>query len=63
MLQIPNVNTYNITGNGSGLILSITAANGTITGITTVSPGNGYKVGDVVGIVTSTVTQELRYWT
>ena len=50
-----NVSTYNITGNGSGLILSITATNGTITGITTVSPGNGYAVGDVVGIVTSTV--------
>jgi hypothetical protein len=50
-----NVSTYNITGNGSGLILSITAANGTITGTTTVSPGNGYAVGDVVGIVTSTV--------
>jgi hypothetical protein len=26
-----------------------------ITGITTVNPGNGYKEGDVVGIVTSTV--------
>jgi hypothetical protein len=51
-----NVSTYNITGNGSGLVLSITAsAAGTITGITTVSPGNGYAVGDVVGIVTSTV--------
>ena len=50
-----NVSTYNITGNGSGLVLSITATNGTITGITTVSPGNGYAVGDVVGIVTSTV--------
>jgi hypothetical protein len=50
-----NVSTYNITGNGSGLVLSITATNGAITGITTVSPGNGYAVGDVVGIVTSTV--------
>jgi hypothetical protein len=50
-----NVSTYNITGNGSGLVLSITATAGTITGITTVSPGNGYAVGDVVGIVTSTV--------
>ena len=51
-----NVSTYNITGNGSGLVLSITATNGTITGTPTiVSPGNGYAVGDVVGIVTSTV--------
>lgn len=50
-----NVSTYNITGSGSGLVLNITALAGTITGITTVSTGNGYKVGDVVGIVTSTV--------
>ena len=51
-----SVNTYNITGGGSGLILNITATNGTITGIATVSPGNGYKEGDVVGIVTSSVS-------
>ena len=51
-----SVNTYNITGSGSGLILNITATNGTITGITTVNPGNGYKEGDVVGIVTSSVS-------
>ena len=50
------VNTFNITGSGSGLILNITATNGTITGITTVNSGNGYKEGDVVGIVTSSVS-------
>jgi len=51
-----NVSTYNITGNGSGLVLSITATSGTITGTPIiVNPGNGYAVGDVVGIVTSTV--------
>ncbi len=51
-----NVSTYNITGNGSGLVLSITASSGTISGTPTiVNPGNGYAVGDVVGIVTSTV--------
>jgi hypothetical protein len=49
------VNTFNIIGNGSGLVLNITATAGAITGITTVNPGNGYKEGDVVGIVTSTV--------
>ena len=49
------VNTFNIIGNGSGLVLNITATSGAITGITTVNPGNGYKEGDVVGIVTSTV--------
>ena len=52
-----SVNTYNIIGNGSGLILNISATNGAITGTPTiVNPGNGYKVGDVVGIVTSSVS-------
>ena len=52
-----NVNTYNITGNGSGLVLNITAPSGTITGTPLIAnPGNGYAVGDVVGIVTSTVS-------
>lgn len=50
-----NVSTYNISGNGSGLVLNITATAGTITGITPVSFGNGYAKGDIVGIVTSTV--------
>jgi hypothetical protein len=51
-----NVSTYNITGNGSGLVLNITATSGTISGTPIiVNPGNGYAVGDVVGIVTSTV--------
>jgi len=52
-----NVDTYNITGNGSGLVLNITASSvGIITGTPTiVNPGNGYSVGDIVGIVTATV--------
>jgi hypothetical protein len=51
-----NVSTYNITGNGSGLVLSITVTSGTISATPIiVNPGNGYAVGDVVGIVTSTV--------
>jgi hypothetical protein len=49
------VNTFNMIGNGSGLILNIVESNGVITGITIVNSGNGYKEGDVVGIVTSTV--------
>jgi len=50
------VETYNIIGNGSGLVLDITATNGTIAGTPViVNRGNGYKKGDVVGIVTSTV--------
>jgi len=51
-----NVDTYNITGNGSGLKLNITTSSGVITGISAASFGNGYAVGDVVGIVTSTVS-------
>jgi Domain of unknown function (DUF4815) len=51
-----NVSTYNITGNGSGLVLNITATAETITGTPViVNPGNGYTVGDIVGIVTATV--------
>ena len=50
------VETYNIIGNGSGLVLDITATNGTISGTPVIANrGNGYKKGDVVGIVTSTV--------
>lgn len=54
-----NVSTYNIIGSGSGLTLNITAApNGVkgITGVSLGSTGNGYQQGDVVGIVTSTVS-------
>ena len=54
-----NVDTYAITGKGSGLKLNITATSGVI-GVATFSSedqfwGHGYKVGDVVGIVTSSV--------
>jgi hypothetical protein len=49
-----NLETTSIVGNGSGLKLSITATNGVITGIAgTTATGNGYRVGDVVGIVTT----------
>jgi virulence-associated protein VapD len=51
-----NVGTYSITGNGSGLVLNINATNGTITSTSIVSAGNGYSVGDVVGIKTSDVS-------
>ena len=52
-----SVTTYNITGSGSGLLLNISATSGTITGTPTiVTPGNGYAIGDVVGIVTSSVS-------
>jgi len=48
--------TFNITGSGTGLKLDITASNGAITAATIDTPGNGYAVGDVVGIKTSTVS-------
>ena len=51
-----NVSTFNITGKGSGLTLNISATNGVVNeAITIVSTGHGYAIGDVVGIVTSTV--------
>ena len=53
--NVNNVSTYAITGNGSGLTLNITATSGTITAAGLVNSGNGYVVGDVVGIVTSTI--------
>ena len=52
-----SVDTYNIVGQGSGLKLNITAAGGAISGTPViVEEGNGYQVGDVVGIVTSSVS-------
>ena len=47
------VNTFNIIGSGSGLKLNTTATAGAVTGAAINSMGNGYKIGDVVGIVTS----------
>jgi hypothetical protein len=51
-----SVSTFNVIGNGSGLTLNITASAGQITNVTIVNPGRGYAVGDVVGIVTSSVS-------
>lgn len=55
-----DVETFNIAGKGTGLKLNITSVgsiNKEITGISVVSgsEGFGYQVGDVVGIVTSSV--------
>ena len=52
-----SVDTFNITGKGSGLKMNITTATGVITdAVATVGhEGVGYQIGDVVGIVTSTV--------
>jgi hypothetical protein len=52
-----DVSTYNIIGKGSGLRLNISTTNGVITAISgIVNSGNGYSAGDVVGIVTSSVS-------
>jgi len=55
-----SVDTFAIVGNGSGLKLNISSVNGgSITGISLASGndgGTGYRVGDVVGIVTSTTS-------
>lgn len=51
-----NVSTFNIVGNGSGLSLNIGALSGIITSISITNPGNGYAIGDIVGIVTSSVS-------
>ena len=48
---ITSVDTYNIVGQGSGLKLNITAAGGAISGTPViVEEGNGYQVGDVLGL-------------
>ena len=51
---ISNVGTYNITGQGSGLRITLTPSGGVLNGAITInSHGNGYQTGDVVGIVTA----------
>jgi hypothetical protein len=55
------VDTFNFVGKGTGLKLLITTnSNGVITGVahSTTNYGNGYQVGDVVGIVTSSTTTQ-----
>jgi len=53
-----DVPLYSITGNGSGATASITFASGLVSGTPTITiPGNGYVVGDILGITTSSVTK------
>ena len=55
---ISNVGTYNITGQGSGLRLTLTPSGGALNGAITInSHGNGYQTGDVVGIVTADTSE------
>jgi hypothetical protein len=45
--------TTTLVGNGSGLKLTITTTDGVITGFTTTANGNGYEVGDVVSVAST----------
>ncbi len=56
-----NVDTFAITGQGSGLKLDLNISGNSISGNPSITaPGNGYKVGDVVGIVTSSAANQGR---
>ena len=52
-----NVNLYSITGDGTGATASqvVVSAAGTITSVSIAATGNGYVVGDVLGITTADV--------
>jgi hypothetical protein len=61
-----SVNLDTITGNGKGATANITISNGSVvsTGVTIVSGGSGYQVGDVLGITTIgslTIGQNARF--
>jgi len=61
-----SVNLDTITGNGQGATANITISNGSVvsTGVTIVSGGTGYQVGDVLGITTIgslTIGQNARF--
>ena len=51
-----SANTFNITGGGTGLTLTIaTDSDGKLSGAAIAAGGSGYSVGDIVGIVTSSL--------
>ena len=50
-------NTYNVTGKGTGLTLTVGSnAEGNIDSVVIANVGSGYKAGDMVGIVTADMT-------
>ena len=50
-----NIPTYTLDSEGQGLTLDVTTSGNTITSATINTAGTGYKVGDTVGLVTSSV--------
>ena len=50
-----DIQTYALDTEGEGLTLDVTTSGNTITSVTVIDAGTGYKVGDTVGIVTSEV--------
>jgi len=61
--QQTNIPTFNIVGNGSGLTVDVTPDdNGEIptssTAVVVNTAGSGYKIGDIVGLVTSSLTNK-----
>jgi len=55
-----DLQTTAITGNGSGLVLNVTGSSGSLSFNSITSAGNGYQVGDVVG-VTSSIGRDARF--
>jgi len=52
-----NVSLYNIISSGTGATADLTFAGNVLTGITVNTSGNGYSVGDILGITTSSVSK------
>jgi len=56
-----SLDTTNIVGNGSGLVLNVTSTNGVLSFNSVTTAGNGYQVGDVVGVVASGQGRNARF--
>ena len=58
MEQFSNVPLYAITGNGTGATATVTISNNVVNTINSISnAGNGYAIGDVVGLTTANMVQ------
>ena len=52
-----NVPLYTLSGNGSGLTATVVVSGGVVSSVTPTLAGNGYSVGDIVGVTTSSVAK------